>query len=207
MEKGLLVLLPGIRYSVDCPLLYYTSVAFSYAGYEILPVDSYDVKTTEDLGAYADKATKNLVKRLRDVDFEKYEHVVFAEKSIGTVIGMMLEDALGLPNVTHIIYTPLDSTFTYLNAKRRIAGIAAGTNDKHIEIKALRAACRKLNLPLTEIKNGGHRLEGGKDVTKDISAVAQVIASIADPKIIDNIAKKEAEEKAAAEKKAAGPIK
>ena len=202
-KKGLLLLLPGIRYSVDCPLLYYTRVSFSYANYEILPIEDYGVEDTEDLNAYADQAVKNLVERLNDVPFEDYEHVVFAEKSIGTVIGMILEDKLSLDNVTHIIYTPLDATLSYLMTGRRIAGIAAGTSDKRMEIKALRAACKKLNLPLTEIKNGGHRLEGGKDVTKDIGSVAQVIAAIADPKIIDNIAKKEAAEKAAAEKKAA----
>ena len=202
-KKGLLLLLPGIRYSVDCPLLYYTRVAYSYADYDILPVGDYGVKDTDDLGIFADKAAKSLVNRLKDVSFDEYEHVVFAEKSVGTVIGMMLEDALKLDNVTHIIYTPLDTTFGYLTQGRRIAGIAAGTSDKHVEIKAVRAACKKLEITLVEIKNGGHRLEGGKDVTKDISAVAQVIAAIGDPKIVDAIAKKEAAEKAAAEKKAA----
>ena len=45
MKKGLLILLPGIRYSVDCPLLYYTRIAYTYAGYEVIPVDDYGVKT------------------------------------------------------------------------------------------------------------------------------------------------------------------
>ena len=82
MKKGLLILLPGIRYSVDCPLLYYTRVAYSYADYEVIPVDDYGVKDTDDLDAFADKAAKNLVKRLVDVDFGDYEHAIFAEKSV-----------------------------------------------------------------------------------------------------------------------------
>ena len=203
MKKGLLILLPGIRYSTDCPLLYYTRVAYSYAGYDVIPVDDYGVKDTDDLDAFADKATKNLVKRLTDVVFEDYEHVIFAEKSVGTVIGMMLEDVLKIDNITHILYTPLEAIYTYLTPARSIAGVACGTDDKHIEIKALRAACKKLELPLVEIKNTGHRLEGGKDVTKDISAVAQVIATIGDPAAAEKLWKKQADEKAAAEKKAA----
>ncbi len=203
MKKGLLILLPGIRYSVDCPLLYYTRIAYSYAGYEVIPVDDYGVKETDDLDAFADKAAKNLVKRLSDVDFEDYEQVIFAEKSVGTVIGMMLEDMLKLDNITHILYTPLEAIYAYLNTDRSIAGVACGTDDKHIEIKALRAACKKLQLPLVEIKNTGHRLEGGKDVTKDISAIAQVIATIGEPSAAEKLWKKKADEKAAAEKKAA----
>ncbi len=200
MKKGLLILLPGIRYSVDCPLLYYTRIAYTYAGYEVIPVDDYGVKDTEDLDEYADKASKNLVKRLKNVDFSDYEHVIFAEKSVGTVVGMMLEDLLGADNITHILYTPLEAIYAYLNKERSIAGVACGTDDKHIEIKALRAACKKLGLPLVEIKNTGHRLEGGSDVIKDIGAIGQVIASIGTPQTAEKLWK---EEKAAADKKAA----
>ena len=200
MKKGLLILLPGIRYSVDCPLLYYTRIAYSYAGYEVIPVDDYGVRDTEDLDEYADKASKNLVKLLKDVDFSEYEHVIFAEKSVGTVIGMMLEDMLGADNITHILYTPLEAIYAYLNKERSIAGVASGTDDKHIEIKALRAACKKLSLPLVEIKNTGHRLEGGSDVIKDIGAIGQVIASIGTPQTAEKLWK---EEKAEADKKAA----
>ncbi len=200
MKKGLLILLPGIRYSVDCPLLYYTRIAYSYAGYEVIPVDDYGVRDTEDLDEYADIASRNLVKRLKDVDFSDYEHVIFAEKSVGTVIGMMLEDMLGADNITHILYTPLEAIYAYLNKERSIAGVASGTDDKHIEIKALRAACKKLGLPLVEIKNTGHRLEGGSDVIKDIGAIGQVIASIGTPQTAEKLWK---EEKAEADKKAA----
>ena len=200
MSKNLLILFPGVRYSVDCPLLYYTRLAYSYAGYEIIAVDDYGVKDSGDYGTYADQAVKILVKRLKDTHFDEYDHVVFAEKSIGTVIGFMLADALGLPDVYHIMYTPLEAIYNYVNADRRIVGIAAGTTDKHIEIKVLRSVCKKMEIPLVEIKNTGHRLEGGKDVNKDIGAIAQVIAYIGDPKEVDKLDKKIADKKAAAEK-------
>ena len=200
MSKSLLILFPGVRYSVDCPLLYYTRVAYSYAGYEIIAVDDYGVKDSGDYGTYADQAVKILVKRLKDTHFDEYDHVVFAEKSIGTVIGLMLADALGLPDVYHIMYTPLEAIYNYINPSRRILGMVAGTTDKHIEIKALRSVCKKMDIPLVEIKNTGHRLEGGKDVNKDIGAIAQVIACIGDPKEVDKLDKKIADKKAAEEK-------
>ncbi len=200
MSKNLLILFPGVRYSVDCPLLYYTRVAYSYAGYEIIAVDDYGVKDSGDYAAYADQAVERLIKRLKDIHFDEYDHVVFAEKSIGTIIGLMLADALRLSDVYHIMYTPLEAIYNFVNPDRRIVGIAAGTTDKHIDIKALRSACKKLDIPLVEIKNTGHRLEGGKDVNKDIGAVVQVIAYIGDPKEVDKLDKKIADKKAAAEK-------
>ena len=135
MSKNLLILFPGVRYSTDCPLLYYTRVAYDYAGYEIIAINDYGIAQSDDLGSYADKAVKSLVKRLAETQFDKYEHIVFAEKSIGTLIGLMLSDALGLPDVYHIMYTPLEAVFNYINPERRIVGMAAGTTDKHIEIK------------------------------------------------------------------------
>ena len=205
MSKNLLILFPGVRYSVDCPLLYYTRVAYSYAGYEIIAVDDYGVKDSGDYGTYADQAVEILIKRLKDTHFDEYDHVVFAEKSIGTVIGLKLADALGLTDVYHIMYTPLEAIYNYVNPDRRIVGIAVGTTDKHIEIKALRSVCKKMDIPLVEIKNTGHRLEGGKDVNKDIGVVAQVIAYIGDPKEVDKLDKKIADKKAAAEKAEAEP--
>ena len=207
MGKDLLILFPGVRYSVDCPLLYYTRVAYSYAGYEIIAVDDYGIKDTDDYGTYAEEAVKILVKRLEGTRFDDYDRIVFAEKSIGTVIGLKLADALGLPDVYHIMYTPLEAVFNYVKPTRRVVGVAAGTTDKHIEIKALRSACKKLEIPLVEIKNTGHRLEGGKDVNKDIGAVAQVIACIGDPKEVDRLEKKIAAGKAAAEKAAAEKVR
>ncbi|MBO4395304.1 MAG: GNAT family N-acetyltransferase [Eubacterium sp.] len=203
MKHGILLLFPGVRYSVDCPLLYYTRVSYSYAGYDIVPIDDYGVRDSDDLTAFSEQAVKALSKRLSDISFDDYERVVFAEKSVGTVIGPMLEEALSLNNVNHIIYTPLDATFAFFKPGRRIIGVAAGTDDKHIEMKALRSACKKLSIPLVEIKNTGHRLEGGKDVTKDIGNVAQVIAQIGDPRLVDKLNKQIEEERKAKEKEAA----
>lgn len=200
MKNGLLILLPGIRYGNDCPLLYYTRIAYEYAGYEILRIDDYEVSESDDLNAFAKLATANVVKRLKDIDFDDYSHIVFAEKSVGTLIGMMLEDELMKKKVVHLVYTPIDAVFSYLNESRIIAGIAAGTEDKHIDIKALGAACKKLDIPLISIKNAGHRLESGKDVTKDISTLAKVIASIASPALTEKLKDKydrQTEDKAA----------
>ena len=52
------------------------------------------------------------------------------------------------------------------------------------------------------MKGGGHRLEGGKDVGKDISALVQAVTMIGDPALVDKLDKKIADEKAKAEKAA-----
>ena len=205
MKKGLIVLLPGIRYSCDCPLLYYTRLSYEYAGYECIAIDDYGVESKghgEDLEVFADLAVKNLIIRLKDTDFAEYEKVVFAEKSVGTVIGMALEDELKIENVYHIVYTPLNQTITYITPERRILGMAVGTEDKHIEQKVISSTCKKLGVSLVTVKGGGHRLEGGKDVGKDISALVQAVTMIGDPALVDKLDKKIADEKAKAEKAA-----
>ena len=45
---------------------------------------------------------------------------------------MMLEDLLGADNITHILYTPLEAIYAYLNKERSIAGVACGTDDQVI---------------------------------------------------------------------------
>ncbi len=192
MRKSILVLFPGVRYSADCPLLYYTRLGYSYAGFEYLAVD-YGVTESEDLGVFADKAVKNIKKQFEKLELDSYKEIIFAEKSIGTVIGMRIEDELNLKNVYHIVYTPIEETFKYLSKERKIIGMAAGTEDKHMDIKAITATCKKLETELVVIKNSGHRLEAGKDVTADISALVKVINKIGDPSAFEKY--KKAEEK------------
>ena len=209
MKKGLIILFPGIRYSSDAPLLYYTRLAYEYAGYECIAIDDYGIDTKkdkEDLNAYADLAVGNLIRRFKDVDLSEYERVVFAEKSVGTVIGLKLSDELKADDVYHILYTPLDETIGYITPKRRIVGMASGEEDSHVEIKVLASTCKKLGTEFIKVRKAGHRLEGAGDVTKDISVVAQVVSTIGSPdalaKYEKKLAEKEAEEKEKQKKEA-----
>ncbi|MCR4605882.1 MAG: GNAT family N-acetyltransferase [Eubacterium sp.] len=191
MKNRLLILFPGIRYSVDCPLLYYTRLNFEYAGYECISAD-YGIDEADDLSAFSERAVEKLRGAFENIKFDDYEAVIFAEKSVGTVVGMRLEDELNLKNVYHLVYTPIDETYKYLTTTRRIVGMAAGTEDKYTDAKALQAACKKLDIELITIKNAGHRLEAGKDVTADISALVKVINKIGDPSALEKYRKTEA---------------
>ena len=207
--RKLAVVFPGIGYTVDKPLLYFSRKIAAENGYEIklLPYTGFPAKILGDREKMTESyriALSQSREMLSDVDFTAYDEFLFIGKSIGTAVAAQIAAEIPRP-VRLLLYTPLEAIYAYLNKERSIAGVACGTDDKHIEIKALRAACKKLSLPLVEIKNTGHRLEGGSDVIKDIGAIGQVIASIGTPQTAEKLWKEEKAEadKIAAEEKAA----
>ena len=89
MSKNLIVLFPGVRYSVDCPLLYYADLCYSLRGYDVKSINSYEVDGGDglgDLNSYAALAEKKVMEQLQHVEWNRYDNIVFASKSIGTVI-------------------------------------------------------------------------------------------------------------------------
>lgn len=178
MKKKMVMLFPGVRYSVDCPLLYYPGMKYERLGYEKLEIREYEVEGLdglEHLKAYAEQAEKNVLRQVAGIEFSKYEEIVFVEKSIGTVIGMWLEDELGLNHVTHIALTPINETLPFLTENRKITYMVTGTEDAMVNAEQLRAICKKNGFPLSEIGGAGHRLETSGSMRENINILLQVV--------------------------------
>lgn len=179
MKTGLVVLFPGVRYSVECPLLYYAGLKYELMGFEKVGISSYRVdiegKTYEQ---YAGEAKQNVKKQLKHIDFSQYEQIVFVSKSMGTVLAPWVEEELGLSNVSHVFLTPLNLTLPYLTRERDIRLIVAGTADKNVNQDKLREICRKYSLPLRLVKRVGHRLETNRSIEKNIDILKAVIKEI-----------------------------
>lgn len=175
-KKDLVVLFPGIRYSVDCPLLYYAGVKYEKMGYEKVCITGYGIDDTKySLEEYAELATESVKEQLQGIDFTAYGNVVFVSKSMGTVLAPWAEDYFQIPGVTHVLLTPINATFPFLTPKRKVKFITSGTRDSKVDLDKLRKICKKNNFPLRIIKNVGHRLETRKNVKKDIEILRKLV--------------------------------
>lgn len=183
MSKKLIVLFPGINYGVDCPLLYYAGFQYELAGYEKIKISSYGVKRREGmtLGDYADRALAQVKKQLKGISFRDYGEIVFASKSIGTVIAMRVEDEMEIAHVSHILLTPIDITLPYMEKDRDYRYLVTGTSDRKINLEHLREICRRKDLPLTEVEGVGHRLETKADMAVNLDIMKKVVLQMAPP--------------------------
>jgi len=180
MKKKLAVLFPGVRYGEDCPLLYYPGMKYEEKGYELITAD-YQMnseKSLNHLEDYAKIAVKNVKSQLESKNLSQYEKIIFIEKSIGTVIGMEIEDELVLEHVTHVVLTPIRNTVPLLNEKRKISYMATGSEDGMIDLQNLQEVCKKYRIPLTVIKGVGHRLEKGIDTKKNLKILQDIMRKV-----------------------------
>ncbi|MBD5460191.1 MAG: alpha/beta hydrolase, partial [Lachnospiraceae bacterium] len=89
--KKLAVVFPGIGYHTDKPLLYYSKKIAACQGFEIreVPYGNFppDVKgSAEKMEQAFRSALAQCGEILRDVDFGKYDEILFLSKSIGTAV-------------------------------------------------------------------------------------------------------------------------
>ena len=157
--KKLIVLFPGIRYSVDMPLLYYARLKYEEKGYESIAIN-YD-------NSYA-------LNQLENIDFSQYEDIIFVSKSMGTVVAGWLEEKLKI-KVRHIYLTPLEATLPYIRKEKDIITVVAGTKDKHINAEELKDYCKKEEINCKLIEGVGHRLEIKNNIERNIDILKEVI--------------------------------
>lgn len=177
-EKGLAVLFPGIGYTNDRSLLYFSGRVAVNAGYELLRVTygGFPPGVKGDREKMKDSfvlAGKQAEEQLRDVRWEEYEEILFISKSIGTVVASAYARERNLA-VRSVIFTPLEETFLFL---RGDALVFHGTADPWAETAKIRAACEKCGVPLFITEGANHSLETG-DAVKDVETLTGVVEKV-----------------------------
>ena len=165
----LAVIFPGIGYTADKPLLYYTTRLAQKQGYQIQTVsygslpanikgDSAKMKQAFELAC---EQTEQL---LHNIDWDSYGSILFISKSIGTAISSAYASRHNL-KVKSILFTPLAETFSF-----PLPGSIAfhGTADPWAETDSVQALAVQKEVPLFLTKNANHSLETG-DVQTDLS--------------------------------------
>ena len=180
--KKAAVLFPGIGYSAERPLLYYSGRMAQAEGYEVIrasytgfpkkiPGDADMLRKSFRIGR--DGAEQSL----KDMHLEAYDDLIFFSKSIGTAIGGSYADDHGLDNrVRHILYTPVAETFSFLKGR----GIAFhGTADPWAENESIIQECLHAGIPLYTFDGANHSLEIG-DFRIDIENLQQIMETVWD---------------------------
>lgn len=173
--KKIACLFPGIGYTCDKPLLYYSWKLLKGMGWEIIPV-SYSgfpsgVKgNAEKMEQCAVMALDQAETLLRDIDWSEYTQILFVGKSIGTVICTAYAHRHSLP-CRQILFTPVEATFRFASPD---AIAFHGTADPWADTKIIEQSCKKLGIPLYETENANHSLETG-DVSKDIKEMRKIM--------------------------------
>ena len=158
------VFFPGIGYTVDKPLLYYSKKMMRERGYEIVDIGYKDISKDclRDKSLMAD--TFNAVfdqtrEQLRGIDLGAYEDVVFISKSVGTVAAAKYAVDHGV-NARHVFYTPLEQTFDYAGEGTKI--VFFGDHDPWIVFDRIKELCESHDFRYTVIPDGNHSLETGR---------------------------------------------
>ena len=180
MEK-LAVLFPGIGYTNDRPLLYYSAYVARHAGYEVkkleftgLPNDVFNDE--KKIIRCFELSLNQASEALSTVDFSKYVDVVFISKSLGTAVAAVYASKHDT-GARHIWYTPLDKS---LSLAKPGTGIAFhGTDDPWADTSVLTGICAKKKIPLHLVENANHSLETG-DLALDLSILSGILSTITD---------------------------
>lgn len=176
----LMVMLPGIGYTCDRPLLYYTGRLAAAMGYEVVRV-SYggfpmNLRGNEaGLRDCLDSAEAQAREALKAVDWHQYDDIVFTGKSIGTVVACRLAQSIGAPSRC-VLLTPLPHTFEGTVPQ---AVAFHGTADPWANTPTISAACIEKQVPLYITENANHSLETG-DALRDIANLMSVVEKVKD---------------------------
>lgn len=173
--KKLAVILPGIGYTCDRPLLYYGGKLAQNLGFEVarVPYGGFPEKVRGDLEKMrksADMALAQTEEMLKSIDWKQYDQILFIAKSVGTVVATAYAHAHKLL-CRHILFTPVEATFS-VPVKNAVA--FHGTADPWAKTETLIRLCREANVPLHITENANHSLETG-DVPLDIRNLQTVM--------------------------------
>ena len=169
--RKLAVIFPGIGYTADKPLLYYSVRLARHYNYEIKIVsysslpqnvkgDPEKIRQTFDI-AYGQTETF-----LNDTDWNLYDSVLFISKSIGTVISSAYAARHNV-TVKSILFTPLTDTFSFPQP----GSIAFhGTSDPWAETSSIQSLAAQKEIPLFLTEKANHSLETG-NVKTDLSVL------------------------------------
>ena len=178
MAEKIACLFPGIGYTCDKPLLYYSGKLLKGMGWEVVPVpySGFPEKVKGDpekMRLCAEMALEQAEEILRGIEWDRYGEILFVGKSVGTAVCGAYAEKHGI-RCWKVLFTPLEDTFVF-----QLGDAVAfhGTSDPWAETKTIRECCGKQGIPLYETERANHSLETG-DVEKDIKELRKVMKTV-----------------------------
>ncbi len=185
MTRKIVCLFPGIGYTCDKPLLYYSWKMLKGLGWEVIPVPYTGFPSgvkgnAEKMQQSANMALEQAEEMLRDIEWSGYSDILLIGKSVGTVVCTAYAQRNCL-QCRQILFTPVEATFRFAN-RQSIA--FHGTADPWADTKTIEDCCHRMGIPLYETENANHSLETG-DVDYDLEMMRKTM------KIVKAYAEKE----------------
>lgn len=170
------VFFPGIGYHCDKPLLYYSGKIAGQQRYELYRLSYTGLKKQmDDLDQIIEEAFEQAYEQteqaLRQIEWQRYEEILFVSKSIGTIMAAAYAERHGI-NCRNVYYTPLARTFDF-NPRSGI--VFHGTNDPWAKTAVIEDKCREYKLPLYIVDRGNHSLEVKDDTLSSLRALLHVM--------------------------------
>ena len=178
--RKIAVLFPGIGYSCDRSLLYFSGKLAAADGYEILTVPYKDFPSgvkgnREKMVRSFEMAMEQTEEILTSVDWTDFCEIVFIAKSIGTIVSSAYAKQHGL-SVRQVLFTPLSDTFRFTDAGCDAVAFH-GTADPWAKTDEIRTACEENGIPLHLTDDANHSLETG-DVMTDLDTLTGVMRAV-----------------------------
>lgn len=155
------IVVPGIGYHTDKPLLYYAGKLAAECGYEVVRLSFKGfIADKRKMQENYEIARTQLDAHLEAIDWNTYEDIIFITKSLGTILAVNYAYEKGI-SARYLLYTPLEKTFE--NMKENInAVVFTGTEDAWVSYALVRKLCSEKKIPLHIYKEANHSLESGQ---------------------------------------------
>ena len=179
--KKLAVFFPGIGYTADKPLLYYSRKLAAELSYEVLTLSygGFPKKPKDDpekLKACFRLAADQAAEQLEEVRWKHYDEIVFVAKSIGTAVAADLAAKCPVKErIRFVLYTPVEKLFSFPlgEAVAFTGGADPWVGGAESRVPAL---CRERGIPCLLIPGANHSLETG-DLHTDLQTIIAVMES------------------------------
>lgn len=164
--KKIAVFFPGIGYTVDKPLMYYSRRMASAYGYEIrlLPYGGFPDKVKGDRSKMEESFELALTQSqamMADLNLSDYGEVLFVGKSVGTVVSAAVAAQSAVQDrIRQVLYTPLEDTFAFPLGD---AVVFTGLGDPWVgkENSRIPGLCGERKIPCHVYPGANHSLETG----------------------------------------------
>ncbi len=179
--RKIAVIFPGVGYTKDRPLLYYSGKLAAQYGYELKFIDFSGIKWSKEqlkdndfLLRTLDKCLQITEDTLADTEDLSGDEVLFISKSIGTVVANAYAEKMSI-NARQICFSPLEMIGSFV--KDEGAVLFSGDDDPMADYSALERIAGEKRLEIHRIRGGNHSLETG-DLLTDIDNLKAMIQRV-----------------------------
>ncbi len=188
MSKKIAVVFPGVGYTKDRPLLYYSGKMAAAYGYELKFIDFSGIewskeklKDREFLLRTLDHCLSITEKELGELSNDPEDEIVFISKSIGTVVATAYSKRKSL-NAKQICFSPLEMIGGFVDEEGAVLFCADA--DPYADFSSLKRVANEKKLELHRISGGNHSLETG-DTQTDIDNLKTMMQRVSE--ILKNV--------------------